>query len=42
LGLAQPDCIRGQRLKNFLEIERGSTDNLKEFAGYGLLFPRLG
>jgi len=24
------------------EIERGSTDNLKEFAGCGLLFPRLG
>jgi hypothetical protein len=40
--LAQPDRVLGQRLENGLEIKRGSTDNLKEFAGSGLLLPRLG
>jgi hypothetical protein len=31
-----------QRLKKFLEIEFGSTNNLREFTGCGLLLSRLG
>ena len=35
--VAQPDRVLGQRLKKFLEIECGVTNNLKEFTGCGLL-----
>jgi hypothetical protein len=35
--VAQPDPVLSQRLKKFLEIEFGATNNLKEFTGCGLL-----
>src|SRR5262249_45013394 len=41
LGLTQPDRVLSQRLKNWLEIEGGLTDNLKELAGGGLMLLRL-
>src|SRR5436305_3459013 len=36
-GRAEPDCVLGQRLEDWLKIERGPPDHLEELAGRRLL-----